>query len=31
MIKWLGTHAEYDNINVQEVEYDASRYADPSD
>ncbi len=31
LIKWLGTHKEYDRINVEEVSYDASRYADPSD
>jgi mRNA interferase HigB len=30
MIKWLGTHREYDKINVAEVEYDERRYADPS-
>jgi mRNA interferase HigB len=30
LIKWLGTHKEYDNINVQEVAYDENRYADPS-
>lgn len=30
LIKWLGTHKEYDNINVQEVTYDEDRYADPS-
>jgi mRNA interferase HigB len=30
MIKWLGTHKEYDKINVAEVEYDERRYADPS-
>lgn len=27
-IKWLGTHKEYDRINVEEVEYDEGRYAD---
>jgi mRNA interferase HigB len=30
MIKWLGTHKEYDKINVAEVAYDERRYADPS-
>lgn len=30
-IIWLGTHKEYDKINVEEVEYDKRRYADPSD
>ena len=31
LIKWLGTHKEYDNINAEEVKYDEGRYADPSD
>jgi mRNA interferase HigB len=31
LIKWLGTHKEYDSINVEEVAYDESRYADPTD
>lgn len=30
-IIWLGTHKEYDKVNVEEVEYDKRRYADPSD
>ena len=30
MIKWLGTHKEYDRIDVEEVTYDEGRYADPS-
>jgi mRNA interferase HigB len=30
LIKWLGTHREYDRINVEEVAYDESRYADSS-
>jgi mRNA interferase HigB len=30
LIKWLGTHREYDKINVEEVTYDEGRYADPS-
>lgn len=28
LIKWLGTHKEYDNINVEQVTYDEDRYAD---
>ena len=27
LIKWLGTHREYDQIDAREVEYDKSRYA----
>jgi mRNA interferase HigB len=30
LIKWLGTHKEYDNISVEEVTYEEDRYADPS-
>jgi mRNA interferase HigB len=30
LIKWLGTHKEYDNISLEEVTYDEGRYADPS-
>ena len=30
-VKWLGTHKEYDRIDVLTVEYDKERYADPSD
>ncbi len=30
LIKWLGTHKEYDNIDVEEVTHDEGRYADPS-
>ncbi len=30
LIKWLGTHKEYDSIDVEKVAYDESRYADPS-
>jgi mRNA interferase HigB len=30
LIKWLGTHKEYDRIDVEKVAYDESRYADPS-
>ena len=31
LIKWLGTHKEYDNIDVEQVRYDEHRYADPPD
>jgi len=31
LIIWMGTHKEYDKVNVEKVEYDKSRYADPSD
>ncbi len=30
LIKWLGTHKEYDKIDVEQVTYDESRYADPT-
>jgi mRNA interferase HigB len=30
LIKWLGTHREYDAIDVLEVNYDKGRYTDPS-
>jgi len=30
LVKWLGTHREYDKIDVQKVEYDKSRYTGPS-
>lgn len=30
MVKWLGTHREYDEIDVEGVKYDESRYADPT-
>lgn len=30
LIKWLGTQAEYDKINVKEVCYDPDRYAGSS-
>ena len=30
LIKWLGTHKEYDNIAVEQVTYDEDRYADPT-
>jgi mRNA interferase HigB len=28
LILWLGTHREYDGIDVKKVEYDKKRYAD---
>lgn len=31
LIIWLGTHKEYDQIDVEKVKYDKRRYADPSD
>lgn len=31
LILWVGTHKEYDQIDVGKVEYDKRRYADPSD
>ncbi|HET6840368.1 MAG TPA: type II toxin-antitoxin system HigB family toxin [Candidatus Angelobacter sp.] len=30
LIIWLGTHAEYDQIDAEKVEYDKRRYTDPS-
>lgn len=30
LIKWLGTHKEYDRIDVEEVTYDEHRYAHPA-
>jgi mRNA interferase HigB len=30
LIIWLGTHKEYDKIDVGKVEYDKRRYTDPS-
>ncbi len=30
LIKWLGTHKEYDSIDVNEVSYDEARYANPA-
>lgn len=30
LIIWLGTHREYDKIDVEKVEYDKRRYADSS-
>lgn len=31
LIKWLGTHKEYDQIDAGKVEYEKERYADSSD
>jgi mRNA interferase HigB len=31
IVIWLGTHKEYDHIDVKKVEYDKSRYFGPSD
>lgn len=31
LIIWLGTHKEYDRINVERIEYDKHRYEDPPD
>jgi mRNA interferase HigB len=28
LILWLGTHREYDRIDVKQVKYDKGRYAD---
>lgn len=28
LVLWLGTHREYDEIDVRMVEYDKERYAD---
>jgi mRNA interferase HigB len=30
LVTWLGTHREYDKIDVKRVEYEKSRYADSS-
>jgi mRNA interferase HigB len=30
LIKWLGTHKEYDKLDVAEVMYDEDRYTDSS-
>jgi mRNA interferase HigB len=30
LIKWLGTHKEYDQIDAEKVEYEKERYANPS-
>jgi len=31
LILWLGTHREYDRIDVEKVKYEKRRYANPSD
>jgi mRNA interferase HigB len=31
LIKWLGTHREYDEIDVRKVSYDKSRYTSSTD
>lgn len=31
LIVWLGTHREYDQIDVKEVKFDKERYADSTD
>jgi mRNA interferase HigB len=31
LIVWLGTHKEYDKVDVKKVRYEKSRYADSSD
>lgn len=31
LIKWVGTHKEYDKIRVNEIQYDEGRYADSPD
>jgi mRNA interferase HigB len=28
LVLWLGTHGEYDRIDVRQVEFDKERYAD---
>jgi mRNA interferase HigB len=30
LVLWLGTHQEYDRIDVQQVRFDKERYADPT-
>jgi mRNA interferase HigB len=30
LVVWLGTHREYDRIDVKEVKFDKERYADPT-
>ena len=30
LILWIGTHGEYDQIDMRRVEFDKERYADPS-
>jgi len=31
MVKWLGTHKEYDQIDAQEVDFDKNRYRSSTD
>lgn len=31
LILWIGTHREYDQIDVRTVEFERERYADPTD
>jgi mRNA interferase HigB len=31
LILWMGTHPEYDRIDVKQVKFDKERYADPTD
>ena len=31
LVKWLGTHKEYDNIDAREVQYDKERYTGSAD
>jgi len=31
LIKWLGTHREYDKIDVREISYDKGRYSSSTD
>ena len=31
LILWVGTHREYDKIDVKEIRYDPGRYFDSSD
>ena len=30
LVVWVGTHREYDRIDVQDVKFDKERYADPT-
>jgi len=30
LIKWLGTHKEYERVDAEQVEYEKQRYANPS-
>lgn len=30
LILWIGTHKEYDRIDVEKVQYDKKRYQSPS-